>query len=353
MMKRLVWFFTIIFFITSLLGCATITGPSVSRAEIEKARQELTVKALAFRIKQLQRVTHIGNRIMRSIFEEDTTIPAQPFLGLGCSSIDKYLQQVFNLSVEEGVVVLVVKEKSPADKAGVQPGDVVRSINNTPIKNFRHYTRLVSRLKIADSVRMEILRGKDTFTVATHIDQIPINTPIIMVDKQEVNAATDGESIFVTYGLLNFTQSDDEIAAVIGHELAHAVRGHVKKMQGSRLLGLIAALTLGAIVEHNAPGVGQDVMRGVDQLSGIFSAKYSRDLEREADYFGTKFVYLSDYDVDVCTTFHERFAIEIPASMIQNYLSTHPSSPERVVRVRKTIEELKTGPSGSYLPESQ
>jgi len=82
-------------------------------------------------------------------------------------------------------------------------------------------------------------------------------------------------------------------------------------------------------------------MRGVGQIGDIFNASYSRDLEREADYFGTKFVYYSGYDVNACATVEERFAIEIPATMIEHYLSTHPSSPERVARVRKTIEELK------------
>ena len=55
---------------------------------------------------------------------------------------------------------------------------------------------------------------------------LPVNLPVIVVDMQEVNAATDGRSIFVTYGLLSFADSDDEIACVIAHELAHAVLCH-------------------------------------------------------------------------------------------------------------------------------
>jgi len=162
--------------------------------------------------------------------------------------------------------------------------------------------------------------------------------PIIAVDAQEVNAAASRDAIYVTYGLINFAKSDDEIAAVLGHELAHFVRGHVSKAQIGSLLSLLIGIPLGLIAEEAAPGTGDLVMR----TTGLFNATYSRDLEREADYFGVKFVYFSGYDPCVCMSFHERFAIEIPQSMIKNYLSTHPSSPERMLRVKKAIEELAT-----------
>lgn len=163
-----------------------------------------------------------------------------------------------------------------------------------------------------------------------------------MFDMQEVNAATDGESLFVTQGVLNFTKSDDEIAAVLAHELAHAARGHVAKMQGGRLLGSLLTLALGIVADHNAPGSGEIVMRGVGTAANLFTAKYSRDFERESDYFGARFVYSAGYEVDVFTTFMERFAIEIPDSMVRSYFSTHPSTPERMLRLKKIAEELKS-----------
>ncbi|MBU0693700.1 MAG: M48 family metalloprotease [Candidatus Omnitrophica bacterium] len=336
-MKR----FTIVFLAVYFLGCATITGPSVSREEVERATEQLKVKALAFQIEQLQKVSNIGNRLMLAITSEDTKKSPQAFLGIVCASIDKYFEQLYNLRVEKGVVVVVVKENSPAYRAGLQKGDVLLSLNKISISHINHFRRAVSRFKIGDLVRMEITRRDETLIIEEKIGQIPVNVPTIMVDAQEVNAATDGRSIFITYGLLNFVKSDDEIAAVLAHELAHAVRGHVVKRQGWQILGLVAAVTLGIAVESQTPGAGEAVMRGAGEIGDIFNAGYSRDLEREADYFGTKFVYSAGYDPDMCATLHERFAVEIPASMIQNYLSTHPSSPERMLRIKKTIEELK------------
>ena len=341
MIKKLISILLTVSFILFVSGCATMTGPSVSREEIEKTREELKVKALAYQIKQLQRLQDIGNRLMLAIPKEDIKQKPYPFLGITCNQIDKYLQKLYNLNVKKGVVIIGVRERSPAQDIGLQPGDILVSLNKIKINNINRFQAVVSKFKIDQPIEMEILRGNQNLTLATKITQLPINLPIIMVDLQEVNAATDGKSIVVTYGLVNFAKSDDEIAAVLGHELAHAARRHVAKAQGGQILTLIAALALGIAAERNSPGSGQGVMRGVGQIGDIFNASYSRDLEREADYFGTKFVYYSGYDVNACATVEERFAIEIPATMIEHYLSTHPSSPERVTRVRKTIEELK------------
>ncbi|MFH0913618.1 MAG: M48 family metallopeptidase [Candidatus Omnitrophota bacterium] len=341
MMKKIISIFLVIPIILS--GCATITGPAVSREEIDRAREEFKVKALAYQIKQLQRLQEIGSRLMAAIPAEDIKQNPQPFLGITCSQIDKYLAKVYNLSVQKGVVIIGVRDKSPAHNIGLQPADVLVAFNKTAIANFSRYQAVASRFKIGQLVEIEILRGSQQLIFNTSIGHIPLNLPIIMVDDQQVNAATNGKLIVVTYGLVNFAKSDDEIAAVLGHELAHAVRGHVTKAQGGQILTFLAALALGIAAESQSPGSGEGVMRGVSQIGNIFSATYSRDLEREADYFGAKFVYYSGYDVDTCATVEERFAIEMPATMVESYLSTHPSSHERVVRVRKAIEELKAG----------
>jgi len=345
MIKKLIHIFIAIPFIVYVSGCATITGPSVTREEIERTKEELKVKALAYQIKQLQRLQNIGHRLMLAIPKEDIKHPPQPSLGIMCFPIDKYLEKVYNLSANKGVVIVVVKEQSPAFDIGLHPGDVLVSINKVKINNINRFRAVASNFKIGDPIQIEVLRRNETLTLETKIGQVPVNLPITMVDLQEVNAATDGKSIVVTYGLINFAKSDDEIAAVLGHELAHAVRGHVAKAQGGQILTLLAALALGIAAESSSPGSGEGVMRGAGQIGNIFTTGYSRDLEREADYFGAKFVYYSGYDVDTCATVEERFAIEIPASMIRNFLSTHPSSPERVARIRKAIEELKAGKS--------
>ncbi|MCM8799620.1 MAG: M48 family metalloprotease [Candidatus Omnitrophica bacterium] len=329
--------FFFIFFIL-LNSCATITGPSVTEEEILEMQEELKTKAIGYQLRQMQRINDIGYRLISSIPQEDLKeFTLKPYLGIYVFDINKYLKRLYNLSEDKGVVVGIVIDNSPAKKAGIQPADVILKINFQRINNSVDFYNNVRRLKIGQKINFEILRLSKKENILLEAGSIPLDIPINIVDIQEVNAAATSGGIFVTYGLMHFVKSDDELAAVLAHELAHIVRGHITKAQGVSLLSLLLSLPLGIFVESQAPGAGRMVM----DIADIFKATYSRDLEREADYFGTKYVYLAGFDVETSATFMERFAIEIPQSMIKNYLSTHPSSPERTLRIRKIISELK------------
>jgi Zn-dependent protease with chaperone function len=319
-------------------GCATITGPSVSQQEIFKAQEELKVKSLGFRLKQLERVNNIGYQLITHIPQEEIKVvdKPQPYLGIYLSEIDKYFRQLYDLQVDKGLVVIVVVADSPAEKAGIMLGDVLVSIDDKKFNSRREFNSYSRKFEIGSEIKLQINRHGLVQDIFVALESIPVNVPISAVDFQEVNAAASSNGIYVTYGLINFVKSDDEIAAVLGHELAHFVRGHLVKSQASSLLSMLIGIPLGILAESAAPGTGDLVMRSTD----IFRATYSRDLEREADYFGLKFAYLGGFDPCVCASFHERFAIEIPQSMISNYFATHPSSPERMLRLKKAAEEL-------------
>ncbi len=332
----------LILILTLLSGCATITGPYVSQEEIILAQEELKVKALGYQLQQLERVNNIGYRLISALPKEDFKKEPQAYLGIYVFKIDKYLKQLYNFTEDRGCVIGLVIKNSPAEKAGIKTGDVLLSLDNARIDNVNDFYAFRKQLDVGQTVTFKISRMGRTEIIYVRTGFIPLNIPIVMVDLQEVNAAAGNDGIFVTYGLIHFAKSEDEIAAVLGHELAHIVRGHLIKAQGTQIISALAAIALGIVAENASPGSGEAVMRGVGGMADIFNARYSRDLEREADYFGTKYVYLAGFDVDFCATFEERFAIEIPQSMIRNYLSTHPSSPERMLRIKKTIAELKT-----------
>ncbi len=335
-MMRYVILLTLALFFLS--GCATITGPSVEEGEILRAQEELKVKSLGFRLNQLTKVNNIGYQLIAHIPQEEVKITKEPqsYLGIYVSEVDKYLKQLYNLQVDKGLAVIAVVDGSPAKAAGIVPGDILVSIDGNRFFSTSDFNQYRRRLNIGDSIRLHIQRRGVSDEIVLTVGSIPVNVPIITVDIQEVNAAAGSNAIYVTYGLLNFAKSDDEIAAVLGHELAHFVRGHVSKAQLSSFLSLLFGIPLGLIADEAAPGTGNLVMRTAD----LFKARYSRDLEREADYFGMRFTYFAGFDPCVCANFQERFAIEIPQSMIRNYLSTHPSSPERMLRIKKAVEEL-------------
>ena len=102
---------------------------------------------------------------------------------------------------------------------------------------------------------------------------------------------------------------------------------------------MLAGIAAGIGANKVSPGSGDIVMRSV---SSAFNARFSQDFEREADYFGLKYVQLAGFNIEAGVDVWERFAIEVPQSMTRNFFSTHPSSPERMLRLKKIIQELKS-----------
>lgn len=169
--------------------------------------------------------------------------------------------------------------------------------------------------------------------------QNPPEVSFHMVDDQSVNAAATFDKVFVTYGMMRFMKTEDELAVVLGHELAHITRGHLKKSVVKNIFLDIPVLILGSLAESQVSGTGQVV----SMLGGAFSQKFNRDYEREADVYGLKYTYEAGYDIEAGARIWERFAIEVPKSISRDFFSSHPSSPERLIRINKVISALKSG----------
>jgi len=114
----------------------------------------------------------------------------------------------------------------------------------------------------------------------------------VVLDSDRVNAfATADAYIFVHRGLLTYLNSEDQLAAVIGHEIGHVVGRHMRK----RRVTDIAGKAIGAAAAI-ATGRGE-LMRDVSNpLTSLLVAGYGRDMELEADRLGGEFMALAGYD---------------------------------------------------------
>ena len=155
---------------------------------------------------------------------------------------------------------------------------------------------------------------------------------VLVKGDPSVNAGATFGQVAITSGMLNFIESDDEMAVVLGHELAHITEGHVMKGTMSGL----ALNVLAIVLESRVPGAGR-AAGGVGQL---FLNRFSQSQEREADDVGLRYAYEAGYDPSVAAGIQERLAVETPQSMNAGYFDTHPSSVERAVTARRHAEEL-------------
>src|SRR5215468_163341 len=160
-----------------------------------------------------------------------------------------------------------------------------------------------------------------------------------VTDDIEPNAfALPGGYVYVTRGLVALLNSEDELAGVLGHEMAHVLERHAARRVGAAtpfaLLFGIPAGILGAV----SPTLG-GIVGGTGELaSGVVLASYSRDQERDADKHGIVLAAGAGWDpVGLASFLHTLEREEALAGNDPNrrsFFATQPATPERVENVR-------------------
>ncbi|HTX02827.1 MAG TPA: M48 family metalloprotease [Candidatus Acidoferrales bacterium] len=148
---------------------------------------------------------------------------------------------------------------------------------------------------------------------------------IKVLDAGDVNAFTTiGGFIYVNEGTLDFVQSDDELAAVIGHETGHNERRHAVMFQNKTTIANVL-FGIGSLFSPWIYEFGQFAE------AGLF-AKWSRQDESEADAYGVLLMTRAGYDPYAAVTFmqHLNATHQEGNSLIDRYFADHPAAPERV-----------------------
>ncbi len=157
-----------------------------------------------------------------------------------------------------------------------------------------------------------------------------------VVDMPEANAfALPGGHIYVSRGLLAISNSEDELANVIGHEIGHvAGRHHAQQQARQQQVGVVSVLgTLAAAVLGGAEAAESAGQLG--QIAGAgFLAAHSRDQEREADEIGQTLAAKAGWSpsgmAEFLATLERETTQQLGGERRPSFLDTHPATPERV-----------------------
>jgi hypothetical protein len=327
-----------------------VQGPAVDRQAINEETRRLEAKALEYNIGLLKKVNGIGYRLARTIPEEEIKVKPRRDIGLFVLPRNKATNRYFGKKPKRGLYVAFVLDGTPMARTDVAPGDILIGLDAMEVKRPQDVAMALEKIMKKGGGALKQINlhfaeenGQEVRIVPVDVDPFPVNVSFAIVEDETVNAGASDRQVIVTKGLLNFAKSDEELAGVLAHELAHVIRGHLAKKKGGIIVNTIAAVSLGITAEVFVPGTGNAVMNGVQGVGGLFNLKYSRDLEREADYYSLRILDWAGYDLDKAATFQERFSIEIPKTLVSGYLNTHPNSPERKLRIEKSIEEIKRG----------
>jgi len=243
-------------------------------------------------------------------------------------------------------------------------GRAERTVMDVPTEiaeGRKAHQQVLAEYGVVDDARLQAYVNDLGQKLASHSHRSELKWTFTVLDSPEINAfALPGGYVYVTRGIMAYMDSEADLAGVIGHEIGHVTARHGAQRatrQQAAGLGVLAATVLGAVVEAAGVGGATDLASQVSQAAAAgYIASYSRDQESEADRLGAEYLARSRYDpsnmVDVIGVLkdQERFAADVAraegrsASSGANWLSSHPSSDQRLHDIRR----IAAGYKGDY-----
>ena len=170
------------------------------------------------------------------------------------------------------------------------------------------------------------------------------NWEYILIDNKKIKNAwcMPGGKIAVYTGILDVAKNKHGLATIMGHEIAHAVAKHsVERMSQAMALNVttqIVDIFTGGQISQARNTVGRATGMDIFQL-GIMNP-FGRKQETEADYLGLIFASLSGYNIKESTKLWERMKEANKGKEPPQFMSTHPSSQNRIKNLDKWIGEV-------------
>lgn len=198
----------------------------------------------------------------------------------------------------------------------------------------------------AMQARAEAVFGRLAEALAPQHDVLGQYT-IEVVRERVPNAwINQNNEIYVSTGLMELLTTDDQLAGVIGHEIAHGTLGHIPHRVNQSLWSAFIVLALGVVSSAN----GEADWGGLLHMRDLFMFAYSREQESEADLEGLRYAQAAGYDPEgllQALQLMDRDRRRLPEDSVwQQLYRTHPPIPQRVSDLRfvLTTERLSRAP---------
>jgi len=321
-----------------LSACAT-TGPHVSSSEVEVFDKVLRARSAGYLMAQNLRLEAVGARLLRALPDAE---PRVPYLGLVVDDATESLADALGVETREGVLVLGVVPGGPAERSGIEAGDYVERIGPLAISIAQDITAL-DELEVRGPIPVLVRRGELLASAVLEPEYLPWNVAFKVVPDDVVNAYSSSAMVTLTTGMLRFLRSDDELAVVVSHELAHITRNHAIAKLGLALPTTVLSVVAAIVVPGSQRLVSTVVEKVVANVIRGALTKVDWDMEREADVVGLVYLHAAGYDPGVVTALWERFAVELQTGRSYAFISDHPPSSERLIRLQKLLEALRGG----------
>ena len=211
------------------------------------------------------------------------------------------------------------------------------------------YEKVKEKEKMSDDLKslneIREIGKKMEYSIGEYFYRSKLNDPTvnfdweyILIDNKKVRNAwcMPGGKIAIYSGMLEVTKNKNGLAAVMGHEIAHAVAKHsVERASRGQLLSagtqIIDIISGGKLSQVNRT-TGMNTVGLLSQLGIMFP--FNRKQESEADYLGLIFSSLSGYDIRETTKIWERMKEYNKGKTPSEFMSTHPSPDNRIRKIK-------------------
>ncbi len=194
------------------------------------------------------------------------------------------------------------------------------------------------------------------YNLATHSQLKDRRLELVVVDNKAINAfAVPGGIIGIHSGLLLNAKTEDELAAVLAHELAHLSQRHfargVEEQQRAALPNMAALLASLVIIATSGGDAGLAALTAAQAASIQSQLRFSRDKEREADRIGMETMVRSDFNPAAIASMFEHMqrAARYAGNRPPEFLLTHPVTESRIADSRNQASQYPKKPDRDSL----
>jgi len=228
-------------------------------------------------------------------------------------------------SCGKGFVIFSIEDDI---KLGAQVSQEIASNPETyPVLDQNTYSQAYNYL---NGMRDRILNSGQV----TYKDKFGWELKIIQNDTVLNAFATPGGHIYVYTGLIKYLDKEDDLAGVLGHEIAHSDQRHsIRQLQKVYGVQILLSIALG-----NNPSQLAQIAAGL--AGNLGTLKFSRDHEKEADDYSVLYLAQTKYQCNAAYSFFQKLLDEQKAGQVPQFLSTHPAPEERVDDINKKAQEV-------------
>jgi len=259
------------------------------------------------------------------------------------------IRAIFSLFIAAAVVVgCSTNSVTGRSQFKLLPDSELQSMAATEYQQFLSTNKVVSSSSNRDAEMVTRVGQRITKAVEQYYAQKGISSELAgyqweykLVDSKEVNAwCMPGGKIVVYTGLLPITQNEAALAAVMGHEVSHAIfnHGNERMSQGMAQQGLGEALS---VALASKPAATQNLfMTAFGVGTTVFGTlPFSRKHELEADHYGLIWAAMAGYNPQEAINLWQRMEAASNGQKPPEFLSTHPSEGRRIQELQKYMPE--------------